>query len=95
MEFGVELTYPLSESTAASIILSVSQVLGSIVTMETGWLYVKYGAFWAIFNLAFLLFIGSICTAFVSNKLYRQTAIQEANQKMNVEYTCVKNKDDV
>lgn len=95
LEFAVELTYPLSESTTASILLSIAQVLGCIVTMQTGWLNAKYGAFWAICSLAFLLLIGTILTAFISNKLHRQAAIKDANSKMNVEYTSVKNKDEV
>lgn len=95
MEFSVELTHPLSESTTASILLSIAQVFGCVVTMQTGWLYARYGAFWAIFSLAFLLLIGSIMTAFIPNKLRRQAAIKEANEKMHVEYTSVQNKDDI
>lgn len=94
LEFAVELTHPLSESTTASILLSIAQVFGCIVTMQTGWLYAQFGAFWAIFSLAFLLLVGSIITAFIPNNLYRQAAIKEANEKLKVEYAIVKNKEE-
>lgn len=94
MEFSVELTHPLSESTTASILLSIAQVFGCVVTMITGWLYAKYGAFWTISSLAFILLIGIIMTAYIPNKLHRQAAIKEASAKIHVEYTSVQVKED-
>lgn len=88
-EFTVELTHPSSESTTASILLAIGQVLGCLVTIQTGWLYAQYGSFWAIFNLALLMLLGSVITAFVPNKLRRQNAIKEADTKINVQYSNV------
>lgn len=95
MEFSVELTYPLSESTTASILISIAQVFGCVVTIQTGWLYTKFGSFWAMISLAFLLLIGSVLTAFIPNKLRRQAMIKEANTKINMEYISVQNKEEI
>lgn len=73
-ELCTELTYPASESTAAGIIVAMSQILGVLFTLLTGVLFQKYGSFWSIGSQAAFLFVGTVLTLFTPRKLRRQAA---------------------
>lgn len=71
---STELTYPAPESTATGLLFAMTQLMGTLSTLLTGWLYAKYGSFWAMASQAALLCLGTVITAFIPNKLRRQAA---------------------
>lgn len=77
-ELGIELTFPLEESTAAGILLSISQILGVLLTVFLGHFNQAFGCFWSLISQIVILVLGTIITAFVPNKLKRQEAFKSS-----------------
>lgn len=75
-ELGIELTFPLEESTTSGILFSLTQILGAAFTIFLGHFNLKFGCFWSLISQVILLLLGAILTLFVPNTLKRQ----EANQ---------------
>lgn len=73
-ELGIELTFPIEESTTAGILMA-SQILGVPCTILLGHLNLAYGCFWSLISQIILMVLGAIITAFVPNKLKRQEAL--------------------
>lgn len=75
---GIELTFPIEESTTAGILMS-SQILGVPFTVLLGHLNLAFGCFWSLISQVVLLLLGAIVTSFVPNKLKRQEALSSNN----------------
>lgn len=80
-----ELTYPVPESTATGILMAMTQILGAIFTLVTGWTFPWTGTFWSIAGHTSLLLVGTVITAFMPNKLRRQAAFNEDKKKIGFE----------
>lgn len=78
-ELAMELTYPAEESTTTGILLSLSQILGVIFTVALGYLNLWLGCYWSIMSQAALLFLGTVITGFIPNRLLRQEAFKDAH----------------
>lgn len=72
LELAIELTYPEEESTSSGILISMTQTLGVVFTLQLGWLLDKVGCFWAMASMVLVLCVGTILTAIVPNRLKRQ-----------------------
>lgn len=78
LELGIEITYPLEESTTAGILLSLSQIIGVPCTVLLGHLNIALGCFWSLISQILLMVLGAVITAFVPNKLNRQEALKNS-----------------
>lgn len=83
---SVELTYPSSESTAAGIMLSVLQILGTVISLLAGMLNARYGCFWAILGLVILLLVGTVIACLIPNRMRRQAALKERQKHLDIQY---------
>lgn len=75
-ELGIELTFPLEESTTAGILLSMSQIMGVPCTVLLGYLNLTLGCYWSLISQILVMALGTVITAFVPNKLHRQEALK-------------------
>ncbi|KAI4454467.1 major facilitator superfamily protein-related [Holotrichia oblita] len=75
LEFGVELSFPQPESSSSGVLISMSQICGTIFTLLLGKLLATVGAFWALSLMVGFLAIGILVTVFIPNILLRQKAL--------------------
>jgi len=73
-EFAAELTYPISEGTAAGLLNAVVQIFGIAFTTLYGYLFRIWGDFWANIVLCVALALGLLFTAITPSDLRRQRA---------------------
>ncbi|KAJ8979451.1 hypothetical protein NQ317_006765 [Molorchus minor] len=81
-ELAMELTFPLEESTTTGILLAMTQLLGTPFAVCAGLLNKEVGSFWTLGILAGFLFIGTVVTGCVPNKLLRQEAFRTGDSIM-------------
>nr|XP_023028816.1 feline leukemia virus subgroup C receptor-related protein 1-like [Leptinotarsa decemlineata] len=75
-ELGVELTFPAQEVTTSGIIVASSQLVGVVVTVGAGYLNLWLGPMWTMAVQAVFVFLGTLITVFIPNKMLRQQAIE-------------------
>lgn len=83
-ELAMELTFPAEESTTTGILLALSQILGVILTVAIGHLNLWVGCYWSLMSQAALLFLGTVITVFIPDKLLRQEAYKDSK---NLDFT--------
>ncbi|XP_018571730.1 uncharacterized MFS-type transporter C09D4.1-like [Anoplophora glabripennis] len=76
-EFAMELTFPSEESTTTGILMAMTQVLGALFAIGVGYLNLWIGCYWSLFSQGVLLFLGTVITGYVPNKLLRQEAFKQ------------------
>ncbi|XP_066138742.1 uncharacterized MFS-type transporter C09D4.1-like [Euwallacea fornicatus] len=79
IEFALELTYPVNESTTTGLLTAASQVLGVLFTLGLSHINEKMGTLWSLIIQISLLFVGTILSMLVPSRLKRQQAYSGAS----------------